>query len=124
MIQVLNSALDILEFVAKEGNIPQTLSSIAAELKIQSSTCANIVKTLVDRGYLTKAEGRKGYVLGRHVEHLLGASPFHEKLIELGNRELSRLTEVLNENTLIAILQNNVRKVICKGTSNQQVQAQ
>src|SRR5690606_22173032 len=52
------------------------------------------------------------------------ASPFHEKLIELGNRELSRLTEVLNENTLIAILQNNVRKVICKGTSNQQVQAQ
>lgn len=124
MIQVLNRALDILEFIAEKSGEPQALSTIAGEVKIQSSTCANIVKTLVERGYLAKAEGKKGYILGRHIAHLLGANPFHEKLVKVGNKELSRLTAILNENTLIAILQNNVRKIICKGISNQQVQAQ
>src|SRR5690606_30136593 len=58
------------------------------------------------------------------VENLLGTHPIQQQLIKIGNAELTRLTEALNENTLIAVLQKNVRRVICKKLSNQQVQAQ
>ena len=58
MIQVINRALNILELVSKERDREFSLSEIANSLNLNASTCANIIKTLVTRGYLEQ-QGKK-----------------------------------------------------------------
>ena len=50
MIQVINRALNILEIIAHDHNKEWGLSEIANELELNHGTCANILKTLVQRG--------------------------------------------------------------------------
>lgn len=61
MIQVIQRALDIFEFLAEEPHKSRSLSEISNAIGIQPSTCANIVKTLVQRGYLVKSQNQKAY---------------------------------------------------------------
>lgn len=54
MIQVINRSVDILEYVAEDIYRPKLLGNIAKDLNLNVATCANIVKTLIDRGLLKK----------------------------------------------------------------------
>ena len=51
MIQVVVRALEILEYVNKKENDPTTLTELAAAVGLNQPTCANIVKTLVEKKY-------------------------------------------------------------------------
>ena len=64
MIQVINRALNILEIIAHDHNKEWGLSEIANELELNHGTCANILKTLVQRGYVEQMGLKKGYKLG------------------------------------------------------------
>lgn len=123
MIQVINRALDIIELLAKEPQQAKSLSEIAESVSVQPSTCANIIKTLTGRGYIRKMDNQKGYLIGDKLQHLF-ENGFQEKLIEKSKIELEYLTQKLNENTSLAILEGNTRKVILKVISDQQIQAQ
>ncbi len=60
MIQVIERAIDILEFVALHGKYPVQLIRIAEHVNISQPTCANVVKTLVKRNYLENASKKPG----------------------------------------------------------------
>ncbi len=122
MIQVIGRGFDIIEFLAREGNRICTLTEIAATAGLNIGTCANIVKTLVERGYVEKADGR-GYRLGHMFEKLSSINAIKNKLVEVSKIELEKLTEKYNENTLLAILQGNMRQAILRvnGTNTVQV---
>lgn len=124
MIQVIQRALDIFEFLAKDPQSSKTLSEIADAIGVQPSTCANIVKTLVIRGYLEKTTNQRAYCLGAQWHNISLKNLHYDKLVEVAKAEIERLTNLLNENTSISILDNNLRKVILKKDSNQQIQAQ
>lgn len=124
MIQVIQRALDILEFLAGEPQTPRTLGEIANTIGIQPSTCANIVKTLTQRGYVVKTQNQKAYCLGQQWNNMLFKHVHYEKLITVSKVELEKLTAMLNENTSVAILENDLRKVVVKRDSSQQIQAQ
>ena len=50
MILVLGKALNILDLLGKTPNREMALGEIAAALNMDRGTCANIIKTLADRG--------------------------------------------------------------------------
>ena len=63
MIKVLHKAFDILENMSAHKDRVFSLTELAEMIGEKPTTCANIVKTLCDRGYLCRAEPR-GYALG------------------------------------------------------------
>ena len=123
MIQVVNRALDILEMVAEDAERPKLLSEIAQALQLNAGTCANIVKTLVQRGYLEKAATQKGYLPGKRLALLTDDTATRRSIIEAADPYMEELTRVLNENTLLAVLRGDERLVIHKKFCTQLIQA-
>lgn len=123
MIQVLNRALDILEFVAKEPEKPKALGDIIAEMGLNAATCANIVKTLVNRKYLDKIDRSKGYCLGPKAYSLSSNNNYKKHLVEAAKTELEALTKKLDENSLMAILNEDKRIAIARASGTQAIQA-
>ena len=122
MIQVIGRALDILELIARNPEEPQTLSFIADQLGLNHGTCANIIKTLVNRHYIDKIDGKKGYRLGNMAYKLAGKKDYKNILKEAAQPEMERLTAKFNENTLLTVLQGNNRLAILRINSKHQVQ--
>lgn len=123
MIQVINRALDILEFLAEEPDKQRSLSEIAEKFDLNSGTCANIIKTLVTRKYVDKLEKKKGYCLGAKAYGLTGNESYKKDLTEAAKEELEKLTKQLNENSLLAVLDNDMRRVLVRVMSNHPIQA-
>jgi IclR family KDG regulon transcriptional repressor len=114
MIQVIHRAIDILEYVAKDPEKPKLLGQIASDLNLNLATCANIVKTLSNRGLLKKAINQKGYLIGNQIQILSENQTIISHLIELASNEMAVLSQKLNENCLLAILKNDNRIVVYK----------
>ena len=123
MIQVVNRALDIIEYVAKDAKRPKLLGEMAANLGLNAATCANIVKTLLVRGYLEKSTV-KGYLLGKNFYDIIESIANFKDIITAAESEMEQVTLQLKENTLLAILQGERRLIIHKKTAPQLVQAQ
>ena len=123
MIQVINRSIDILEYVANERNRPKLMGNIAHDLKLNASTCANIIKTLVSRGLLRKADEEKGYLIGNRLLEIGNGNLGYSDLIDSANRLFANKLTTLNENCLIAILKEDRRQIIFNKVSAQLVQA-
>jgi len=112
MIQVINRALDILEFVAKHGKEPVQLIKIAENAKLNQPTTANIVKTLLAKNYLERVSRKDGYRLGAGAYQLSGNLSYNQNVILAAKDIMEDLTKQLNETCLIGILRNNKRYII------------
>jgi DNA-binding IclR family transcriptional regulator len=123
MIQVIHRALNIIEYVSKDGNKPKLMGQIAKDLDLNTATCANIIKTLVVRGYLEKNELQKGYQLGPQLKEITGKQNPYLKLIAAAKTQMERITKTLNEKCLVAVLKGDKRVVIHKNNCPQLVQA-
>jgi DNA-binding IclR family transcriptional regulator len=119
MIQVITRAIDILEFVAQDEREPVQLSKIANHVGLSHSTTANIVKTLLEKNYLEQMGRKKGYRLGIAAFQLTGNPYYQENLITAAKDSMSDLTQLLNETSLLAIIQNNKRVILHQVECNQ-----
>lgn len=122
MIQVVVRALEMLEYVAKKENEPTTLTELAAAVGINQPTCANIVKTLVDKKYLDHVGRRKGYRLGAMAYQLTNNIAYNEHLVLAARGIMEELTAQLNETSLLGILRNNKRFLLHIANSDQDLQ--
>ncbi len=122
MIQVVVRALEILEYVAKKENDPTTLTELAAAVGLNQPTCANIVKTLVDKKYLDHVGRRKGYRLGAMAYQLTDNVAYNEHLVLAAKDIMEELTAQLNETSLLGILRNNKRFLLHIANSDQDLQ--
>lgn len=108
MIQVIHRAFDMLEYIAKtEREVP--LSEIADHLGLNHATCANILKTMVTRRYVEQSGPKKGYRLGAMTFFISGNPAYRKDVVEAGRDELDKMTVDLNENSLLAVLQDDQR---------------
>jgi DNA-binding IclR family transcriptional regulator len=123
MIQVINRAFDILEFLATEPDKQRSLSEIAEKLNLNQGTCANIIKTMVTRKYIEKLDKKKGYCLGSMAFGLTGNEGYKKDITQAAKEELENLTKKLNENSLLAVLEKDLRRVIVRVMSSHPVQA-
>ena len=123
MIQVINRAFDILEFISKDPDKPKVLGEISQALNLNAGTCANIIKTMTSRKYVEKAAHKKGYILGSAAYNLTGNEGYKKELIEISKPDMERLTADLNENAELSVLQKDLRLVLLRIKSDHDVQA-
>jgi len=103
MIQVLHRALDILEYCSKQPEKEHFLNEIADHFGLNHSTCANILKTLVDRKYIEQLGCRKGYRLGSMPYRLTENSFFRNNLIRVSKPFMVELCDKVNETVILAV---------------------
>jgi DNA-binding IclR family transcriptional regulator len=123
MIQVINRALDILEYIAKDPENPKPLGEIAEDLNLNAGTCANIIKTMVARKYLDKLDKQKGYCLGSKAYEITGNAGYQKDLVDASREQMELLTSKMNENSLLCVLKGDIRSVIFRVQSKNYLQA-
>ncbi len=119
MIQVLNRALDILELLSRNLDKEHSLSEIADPLHLNHSTCANIIKTMISRGYIEK---KKGYTLGKQLYYLTNNFANEAEIIKWAINPMKKLSNTLHESCIIAIIKSNSRITLHKETFVQELQ--
>jgi IclR family transcriptional regulator, KDG regulon repressor len=122
MIQVINRALNILEYIAKNKDRACSLTEIAEKMGLNLPTCANILKTLVDANYLEHLGRKKGYKLGPMVYQLTGDLSYNQNLLQVAKPEMEHLTERLNETCILGIIRNQKRFILHTVNSDQDLQ--
>ena len=122
MIQVIDKALDIIELISQDPEKVWPLGTIADPLNMNHGTCANIIKTLVNRNYLERMPAKKGYKLGMMAYKLTANKNYKNELMTIARAEMTRLTKIFNENTLLAVLQGNKRVAIIRISCEHQIQ--
>ena len=122
MIQVVNRALDILELVGRDSSRLYTLNEISTTLELNKATCANIIKTLVSRGYLVQDGRMTGYKLGSMAYMLTGNHLFKEELLSAAVGPMNELSKELNESSILAVLERDIRLVLYEANSTHELQ--
>ena len=122
MIQVINRAMDILEMIAKNPEQVRSLTEIADTMKLNHATCANIIKTLVNRKYIEQVGHKKGYRLGQMSYALTNNFSYKRDLVQAAKEAMESLTKKINENSLLAIIKDNKRILLYDVPSDQDLQ--
>ena len=122
MIQVLHKAFDILESLAADADRPRGLGQIAGELGLNQATCANILKTLVRRGYAEQVAPKKGYLLGPMSYSLAGSRPYRRDLLKAAEPLMAELAKEVRETVLLVALHQGKRFILCEARGDQDLQ--
>jgi len=112
-----------LEYIAREPEKPKSLGEIAGHLDLNAGTCANIIKTMVTRRYIEKIDKQKGYCLGSMAYRLTGNDGYQKRLVDAAREEMEMLTRKTNENSLLCMISDDMRVVIHKVQSDNDLQA-
>jgi len=122
MIKVLHKSFDILEGLAETPEQPQRLRQIAGRLGLHPATCANILKTLVDREYVEQVAPRQGYLLGSAVFGLCRRAPYRRDLVQAAERGMADLARAVNETVILVTLRQGRRFILSQVDGQQAVQ--
>lgn len=122
MIQVINRALDILEFLSQDPEKEFGLTEIAMASNLNAGTCANIIKTLVNRNYVDQPVSKKGYKLGYMSYRLTKSNNYNKKLIDIAKIPMEDLRELINETVILSVINRDQRLVLEESQSTQEIQ--
>lgn len=112
MIQVIDRSFDILELLGSCPEEGRPLSYISEKVGLKKTTCSNILRTLLDRGYVEQTDGKRNYKLGFKAYKLVGAPKFHERLAELSRDALQCLFLDTCETVVLATIEGSRRIVV------------
>jgi IclR family transcriptional regulator, KDG regulon repressor len=124
MVQVLIKAFDIIELVAQRNGQAISLTEISNELELNQPTAANIINTMVSRGYLEHIGKKKGYRLGPSAYRLTNEIPYEQDLVNTARPIMEALTAQLNESSILGVMRNNKRYILHAVNSAQEIQVQ
>lgn len=121
MIQAVERALEVLELVTgRDEAVP--LGEIAAALHLHRATCANLVKTLVARGYLEQEAPRKGYTPGPMAYYLARRGPWRGDLVVRAEPLLAELARKTRETVMLVTMHQGRRYTLVELAGEQAVQ--
>jgi len=122
MIQVINRALNILEVIANNTDKELGLAEIADEVELNHGTCANILKTLVNRGYVEQVSAKKGYKLGYMSYQLTNAKSYYTDLLNIAKSLMDELRDEINETVILSIIKNGKRILLYEAPGDHTLQ--
>lgn len=122
MIQVIHRALSILEVIASSPKEDLSLSEIADSLQLNHGTCANILKTLVNRNYVEQIGAKKGYKLGYMAYQLTNSYTYYAELKEIAKPLIERLRDSINETVILSIIEGGKRILLYKAECTHEIQ--
>ena len=112
MIQVLDRAMRIIELLGENPGKTYPLSEIAQTVNLDKGTCARIVKSLSEKGFVQQEAPRSGYQLGYKLYHITGHPVENAELTKIARRDVEGLGAALNETALLAVSRNDRRVVL------------
>ena len=116
MIQVLHRALGILEELSPRPSA--SVKELAELTGLKKSTLCNILKTLTQLGYVTKAE-RGTYRLGPKLGEIAHPQLQQDALARLGREAVLALADATRESAQLVVLRDGERYIIAEGRSPQ-----
>jgi IclR family KDG regulon transcriptional repressor len=122
MIQVLHRALDVLALLGRAPDQPVGLGEIARATGLNAATCARILRTLANEGYVEQEGRRQGYRLGPMAYALTARGPYRKDLVTCAEPAVRRLAETTGETALVAIIHRHIRYTLCHIGGAQDVQ--
>jgi DNA-binding IclR family transcriptional regulator len=122
MIRVLHKAFDILEYLAQDAGRRRKLKEISAQLKLNSATCAHILKTMVQRGYADQEKSRGGYMSGPMIYYLAKKDSYRADLAFVARPLMADLVKKVNETVQLAVLHGGKRSVIVQMEGDRDIQ--
>lgn len=122
MIQVIKRALNILDYLARQGDRLSAPSDIARATGLHAATCGRILGTLMSEGYVEQEGCRKGYRLGPTAYMLSICCPYRQDLVSCAEPLVQELSKTTRETVLVAVLQNFTRYTICRAEGSHKVQ--
>ena len=122
MIQVINRALDILEFISNNPQKEHSLGEISAYTGLNNGTCANIIKTLVSRNYLEHLGPKKGYRMGIMPLIITDNEAYIHLLANACRPPMNSLCAEINEAVLLSVIRSNRRILVYEAQSNHEIQ--
>lgn len=112
MIQSVSRALDILTVVSDTRGEPVTLGTIAEKTGINPSTCAHLVDTLCQKGFLSRISRSSGYILGAYAYYLTRYKTFQKELVSTCNPALRWIQRHTGHTALLAVMVEGEKFVI------------
>ena len=112
MIKSIAKALDILELFSVNETRSLGLAEIASRMDMNKSTCANILKTLREKGYVEQAEYRSDYQIGYKLYQLGMRDIENSKLTDMARYDIDLLGMSLNETAIFSVIRNDRRVVL------------
>lgn len=122
MIQVINRAFNIMEVIAQDNEKEWGLSEIADSLELNHGTCANILKTLVQRGYVEQAGMKKGYKLGYMTYQLTNSSGYNMDLVNAAKALMDGFRDEINETVILSVVKNDKRVLLHEALCSHEIQ--
>jgi len=123
MAKVVRKALDILTLLGNSPDREIFLTEISECLHGHPATIANILKVMVDSGYVEQKRPRAGYTLGPMIYRLTRHGPYRKDLVALAEPEVVSLSKKTGETVLLATLSRGRKSILCvaEGTNDVQI---
>lgn len=112
----------IMETLASRRGEPLALGEIASACELNLSTCANLLKTLVARGYAEQLGARQGYVLGPMAHVLSQHSPYRPDVARVAEPLMAELAGELREGLVLSRLHEGRLYMLCHNQGNDVLQ--
>jgi len=112
-IQSLERAFSILETIAHKSD-GISLSQLAREVDLHSSTVFNLVKTMMSLGYVRRIENDKRYRIGGAVFHLAAAAFDEVELVGIADPFLRELAQSTGEACYLAVRESDDAVIVAK----------
>ena len=111
MVQSVKRAADILMVIAGDGQ-NMTLEEIDRATNLNKSTCAHIISTLCDAGFVTRISRKEGYCLGPFVYLLTQNRCFKQELIQICSPIMNWLHRRTGETVLLSVMYEGYKLII------------
>lgn len=123
-IQSVDRALDIIE-VLVACHQPMGLGDLAAAVGLHVSTCHHLVATLVERGYLLRADRNRGYMLSSKLQELSESNRRELDIVDITRATLVEMATELGTSVQLAALEGMllITKFKCAGAQASIVEA-
>lgn len=122
MIQVLNKAFRVLEYISKEPERAHPLNELAGVIGVSPASCSHLVKTLVNNAYLEQAEKRQGYKLGPMAYYLSRNGSYRQDLVRRIEPFLIELSTKTGEASSVSRIHNMKKYVLASCRSSNPIQ--
>ena len=121
MIQVLERVVSILDYLSQNSTREVPLSELADSLGMNRPTCANIMKSLKDVGYVEQTDYRGGYILGDKLYSLTGSNMNSQKIVHQIKPLADRLSRAINEDIAFSVVRGGRRIILYKVGSSHSI---
>ena len=122
MIRVLEKALDLMEYMSYAPEKEYRLAELARVTGDAPSTTANILKTLVLRGYVAHGSFRGAYVLGPMASAIPPASGLDAKLRRAAAVPMAKLSDAFQASGVLSVLRGQEKRVLARYRSDSPVE--